>query len=276
MTNRDLISLLLGSLLLIAYSNFLWNWSIKQQLSLKEKTLEDLENPGIRFKKKNQFHWLLFSPPLIMFSCILFRSSFTTLSCLNKRRIRIHIAQHMSRPTHVRLKWSSWDFSSACLHLRSGSAENMRHALPQAQSHQRLTAVQPASLLTEIMDFYNLHKGAVRWIFYLINMNIYSTVCKCVHHCWLCSHWEWYVRPLNHIINRECIKVCIILEKTSFTFNKKYYFDPETLVGKCQSLGDKDTIYQLLPCIIHMDTLPGNVRFFFPNWLNISYLLVHI
>lgn len=39
---------------------------------------------------------------------------------------------------------------------------------------------------------------------------------------------------MYHIINRECIKVCIILEKTSFTFNKKCYFDPETLVGKCQ------------------------------------------
>lgn len=43
---------------------------------------------------------------------------------------------------------------------------------------------------------------------------------------------------------------------------KKLLFWPCDPVGKCRHLGDRDNIYQLLPCIIHIDTLPGCVSCF--------------
>lgn len=70
-----------------------------------------------------------------------------------------------------------------------GSAVNIAPSLAKLQSNQRLAAPQPASpLCAEIMGIYNLHKGAVRLIFYLINTN--ATFCKCMYRCWLRSHRE--------------------------------------------------------------------------------------
>lgn len=42
--------------------------------------------------------------------------------------------------------------------------------------------------------------------------------------------------------------VCVTLDKTwLFHLQWKSFLDPENLLGKCQILGDADTIYQLLP-----------------------------